>query len=224
MRCRVAAIALLFSAIALSACEDDEAGQATLRMVHASPDAPNVDVIVGTLQVLTDVPFFTASAYVDIAAGEQNVRIEAVGTDTPLIDATLPLDDGDAATVLIVDSLASIEPMFLDDDLSAPPAGQFKVRAVHASPATGTIDLYVFPAASPLPGAPSVADVEYKTASAYVTVPVGQYRLVVTPANDPGTLAVDLTLTFAEGEIRTLIARDNAAAPEGVSVEVVEDN
>lgn len=160
MRVRLALAVALCSAFALSACDDDDAGLARLRVIHASPDAPNMDVIFATIQIFTNVPFFTATAYTEVSARDgQTFRVEAFATDVALIDATLPLNDGDAVTVLLVDSLASIEPLVLDDDLSNPPTGQFKVRAVHASPATGAVDLYVFPSALPLPGTPTTEDV-----------------------------------------------------------------
>lgn len=53
---------------------------------------------------------------------------------------------------------------------------------------------------------------------------MGEYRLVVTAAGDPGTVLIDETFTFAEGEIRTIIARDNAGEPSGVSADLIEGN
>jgi len=43
-----------------------QSGTAKVRVVHASPDAPAVDVIVNGNKALTNVPFFTASAYYSV--------------------------------------------------------------------------------------------------------------------------------------------------------------
>src|SRR5215208_1806650 len=45
-------------------------GNALVRVVHASPDAPAVDVYVDGNKVLSNVPFFTASDYLPLPAGE----------------------------------------------------------------------------------------------------------------------------------------------------------
>ena len=45
-------------------------GNALVRVVHASPDAPAVDVYVDGNKALSNVPFFTASNYLPLPAGE----------------------------------------------------------------------------------------------------------------------------------------------------------
>ena len=55
-------LTLLLAATALTAaCDDDDdntgpEGEARIRVVHASPDAPKVDVLVDDTQVLSAVP------------------------------------------------------------------------------------------------------------------------------------------------------------------------
>ena len=65
---------LLAASAFTAACSDDDstgpaAGEARVRVVHASPDAPAVDVLVDGAEVLSDVPFRAASDYLDVAAG-----------------------------------------------------------------------------------------------------------------------------------------------------------
>ena len=67
-------LSLLFAASALTAaCSDDDntgpGGEARVRVVHASPDAPGVDVLVDDAEVLGDVPYLTASDYLDVPPG-----------------------------------------------------------------------------------------------------------------------------------------------------------
>ena len=64
-------LTLLLAATALTAaCDDDDdttgpEGESRIRVVHASPDAPEVDVLLDEAEVLTDVPYLAVvSAYV----------------------------------------------------------------------------------------------------------------------------------------------------------------
>ncbi|PMP83067.1 MAG: cell wall anchor, partial [Chloroflexus aggregans] len=59
--------ALLFALLAVPAFA--QSGTAKVRVIHASPDAPAVDVFVNGNAVLTNVGFFAASPYLDLPAG-----------------------------------------------------------------------------------------------------------------------------------------------------------
>jgi hypothetical protein len=79
-------LTLLLAAGALTAaCSDDDdntgpEGRARVRVVHASPDAPDVDVLLDDAEVLSDVPYLTASDYRDVPAGNLNLKVNAAGT------------------------------------------------------------------------------------------------------------------------------------------------
>src|SRR3712207_5457998 len=81
--------AALVAAIALTGCDDDNSlaprSTALVRVVHASPDAPNVDVLVDGAAVLTNVPFRAASDYLALPTGSRNLRVRASGTWTVVI-------------------------------------------------------------------------------------------------------------------------------------------
>lgn len=199
--------------VGLSACDDDpnpltpEAAQ--VRVVHASPDAPNVDVLVDDAVVLTNVPFRTASAYLPVDGGSRNLQVRATGTSLVVIDADAPLTAGASYTVLATGPVASIAPLVLEDDLTAPAAGNVKLRLVHASPTAGAVDIYVTaPAADLASATPTLSDVAFREYSPYLSVPAGTYRVRITPAGSK-TVAIDVNnVTLAAGQIRTAIAVD----------------
>ena len=60
------------------------ADTAMVRVLHASPDAPAVDVFLDDTAVsaLTNVPFGVISGYLEIPAGAHNVKVYATGTTT----------------------------------------------------------------------------------------------------------------------------------------------
>src|SRR5690242_6965489 len=60
---------LLLLSLALVPAAFAQSATAKVRVVHASPDAPAVDVWVDGSKVLSGVTFFTASDYLDLPAG-----------------------------------------------------------------------------------------------------------------------------------------------------------
>ena len=210
------ALALLFSSAAAACSDDDPTGPvstAQLRVVHASPDAPNVDVLVDGAVALADVPYRTASPYLEVPAGARNLRVRPTGTTTVVIDADADLSAARAYTVLATGRADALEPLVLEDDLAAPAAGNVKVRLVHASPSAGNVDIYVTaPSADLASTSPTLANVPFRAASAYLEVPAGTYRVRITPAATK-TVAIDVNdLSLTAGQIRTAVAVD---APGG---------
>lgn len=202
--------------LGLAACSDDDPTGVTqtaqLRVVHASPDAPNVDVLVDAATPLTNVPFRAFSPFLDVEAGERRIRVRAAGTTTTVIDANLDFAAGQAYTAIATGLLAGLQTLVIEDDLTAPAAGQVKVRVVHAAPAAAGVDVYVTAPGAPLAGAtPVLTNVPFTAVSDYLTIPAGEYRIRVTPTGTT-TVAIDATVTFAAGQIRTIVATD---APGG---------
>ncbi len=177
------------------------AEMAHVRVVHASPDAPNVDVWVDGNKALTDVAFSKYSDYVALPAGAHNFKVVATGTTGPaVIDVTPTLDAGKYYTVIAANKLASIQPLLLVDDLATPAAGKFHLRVVHASPDAPAVDVAV--AGGPV----LVSNLAFPKNTDFTPVDAGTYTIEVRPA---GTTTAVLTLKdvkFDAGKLYTVIA------------------
>jgi len=212
-------LTLLLAATAVTAaCSDDDnntgpEGQARVRVVHASPDAPNVDVLLDNAEVLSDVPYLASSAYLETSAGDHNLKVNAAGTATTAIDANVTLADGTDYTVVASDLVAQITPIVLQDDNTAPAAGNARVRAIHGAPSAPTVDVYVTaPGADLETATPVLTNVAFGDVADYLEVPAGEYQVRVTLAGTK-TVAIDSgALTLESGQVRTAIAVD---APGG---------
>jgi hypothetical protein len=211
------ALALL-ATFALAACSDDDDATgpvttAQLRVVHASPDAPNVDVLVDNAPVLTNVAYKVASSYLEVPSGSRNLKVRATGTATVVIDQNGTLDQNGFYTVLATGRVASIAPLVLTDDQTSPASGNIRLRLVHASPTAGNVDIYVTaPTADIATATPTLANVAFRAASNYLEVPAGTYRVRITPAGTK-TVAIDVNnVALAAGQVRTAVAVD---APGG---------
>lgn len=178
-------------------------GDARVRVTHASPDAPAVDVWVNGAYAFQNVAFGSTTAYAILPAGSYQVQVEPAGAGGAgpfVISATLALDPNVDYTVAAIDTLANITPLVLVDDNSAPAAGNAHVRFVHASPNAPAVDITL------TDGTVLFADYVFGEASGYLPVPGGSYDLEVRLA---GTSTVVLSLpgiTLAADNVYTVFA------------------
>jgi hypothetical protein len=206
----------LLSAITfiLMGCNNDgDTPTAQVRVVHASPDAPNVDVLVNDKVELADVPYKGVSSYLTVnSENDPNFKVNATGTSTTVIDATPDLQEGSQYTLLAVGELsgAGIEPLLLTDDTAAPAAGFVKVRVLHASPTAPVVDVYVTaPGADISMLSPTLTGVDFKAYSDYLEIPEGDYQIRVTgttsktPVYDSGTVPLGAGVTYTIAAVTT---------------------
>jgi hypothetical protein len=177
------------------------ADMAWVRVVHASPDAPNVDVWVDGSKALTDVAFSKYSGYVALPAGAHNFKVVATGTTSPaVIDVTPTLEAGKYYTVIAANKLASIQPLLLVDDLATPAAGKFHLRVVHASPDAPAVDVAV--AGGPV----LVSNLAFPKNTEFTPVDAGTYTVEVRPTGTTTAVLTLKDLKFEAGKLYTVIA------------------
>ena len=188
------------------------ADTAKVRVLHASPDAPAVDIYLDDtiVEALTNVPFGTLSEYLDVPSGEHNVKVYATGSTTdPVIDADVTVATGARYTIAATDAVASITAQVIQDE-PAPDCDNASVRVVHFSSDAPAVD--VAPAgADPVDAV--VKNLEYPNATDYVALPAGTYDLEVRLA---GTTTVALALPGVAVEAcnaYSVLAIGSAATP-----------
>jgi hypothetical protein len=203
----------------------DVATTADVRAGHLSPNAPAVDVIVNddlANPLFNAATYPSLTPYASVPPATYNIKVVDDATQgTTVINANLALDRGVSYSVLAVDFLLDIEPLVLTDDRRSI-ATEARVRIVHGSPSAGPVDIYV---AAPLTDintiSPTFANVAFKANTGYVGLAGGTYEVSVTPAGAKTPVAIFATLPIANGDIFTVIARDNTGggAPLGLLVE-----
>jgi LPXTG-motif cell wall-anchored protein len=178
------------------------ADMARVRVVHASPDAPAVDVWVNGNVAFSKAPFKGITDYAALDAGSYQVQVVPTGATEPVvIDATLDLAASTDYTVVAVGELADIEPLVLVDNNAAPAAGKAHVRFVHASPDAPAVDIAV------AGGGPVLfSNIAFKGVGDYLPVDAGTYDLEVRLA---GTETVALSVpgvALNDGTVYTIFA------------------
>ena len=176
-------------------------GTARVRVVHASPDAPAVDVLVNDGVVFAGVPFEGITGFAAVPEGTYNVKVVPAGATGPVvIEANLPLSNGIDYTVIATDVLARITPIILTATADQPATGMSWVRFFHGSPDAPAVDIAVT-------GGPVLfPSVAFQQGTDYLEVPAGTYNL---EARVAGTTTVALALpgvALAPGAVYTVYA------------------
>jgi len=173
-----------------------------VRVMHASPDAPAVDVYVNGQPVLTNVPFFAVSNYLSLPDGSYNVAVTPTGRPeaNAVLRATLNVRGGYTGTVAAVGFVSNIEAALFEDNLSPVPAGKARVRIIHASPNAPAVDIKLAGTRTVV-----VANAPFK-AAATVEVDAGAYQFDISPAGQTAVVFTTPPLRFENGWVYTLVA------------------
>ena len=190
----------------------DAATPAQLRVIHASPDAPAVDVIANNdcaKPLLSNVPYTAFSDYLSVPPATYNVKVTAAGNcGAIVIDTNLAAAAGKQYSVYATGPLAGITPYVLTDDNRSVITAA-KVRIVHAAPAAGRVDIYVTaPGASIAAVAPAFTNVPLRAETGYVYLKGGSYDVTVTPTGTKTPAIGPATITVNDGGVYTAVARD----------------
>lgn len=176
---------------------------AKVMVVHGSPDAPAVDLLVdGTKVNSAGLAFPKNTGYLELEAGKEfNIKVNVAGTSTTAIEADLSFEKDKAYTVFAAGKVAEIAPLLLTDDLTAPAAGKAHVRFVHLSPDAPAVDIAV-------KSGPKVFEkVAFKGFSAFTPVDAGTLDLEVLVSSS-GTKALDVSgVKLEAGKIYTIWAK-----------------
>lgn len=185
---------LVIAAVAgLAACNDQ--GTAQVRILHASPDAPEVNVRADGAPLVSGLDYGEASAQLELDEGSISLQVDALlpggGTTTAIGPVDLQLDDAKLYTVLAVGSVADIQPLVLVQDDRPVPAGQVRLRVVHAAPQAPAVDVYLTAPDAALGSSAPVGTMAFKQDLGPTEVAAGTYRIRVTAAGDVNALVFD---------------------------------
>ncbi|GAA5187271.1 DUF4397 domain-containing protein [Ferrimonas gelatinilytica] len=194
-----------------------------VRVVHASPDAPAVNVLVDDAVALTDVPFPAASGYLGLAEGAHNVKVEpSAAPGTYVIDADVELVKNTAYTVLAINEVANIAPLVLTDDRRRI-ATEVGLRLIHASPTAGEVDIYVGADNDISDEEPAFTAVPIGAETGRVALPAGTYYVTVAPTGTKEGAIGPLMLELEAGKLYTAVARDEVGGGLPLGVILLDD-
>ena len=197
-------------------------GNARVRVVHLAPDAPAVDILVDNTVASRSLEYTNFIGPVALPAGKRNLKVNAAGTSTTVIDVTPTLEAGKRYTALAVGKLAGIEPLLLSDTTFAfKSAGM--LRLLHGAPSAPAVDIYISRPGKDLNQLqPTLKNIRFKTASPYLIVRPGEVQVRITPAGTKTVVIDSGTLSIKATDVFTAIAIDRKGA-SGFSAIVINE-
>src|SRR5215213_6574297 len=183
---------------------EGSSSDACVRLVHAAPGAPPVDVYLNDAQIAQNLEFGTATEYVMVPSGAgRGVRVAATGTpvEEAIIDASLDFDPGQAYEILVTGSGDDLEATITGTDLRPLAQGQARLRIIHASPDADAFDVGIAGSEENL-----FEGIDFRDATDYIVLDAGEYSLEVRPGGEDMNVALQSNATFEEGVTYDLIA------------------
>jgi hypothetical protein len=200
----------------------DASTPASVVAVHASPDAPAVDLLaddesttaVESLALARNVAFPAACRIGAVPApGSYGVSVTAAGNPSVVaLQFDLAPRKADVVTAVVTGYLGTtpaLRPLALATNERSV-GTEARLRVTHASPGTGAVDLYLLPDGTDFATAtPGFAAVPFGADTGQLSVAPGVYDVYVTPAGDPGVVAIEVqNLALTGGAVLDVIARD----------------
>ncbi len=194
--------------------------RARVRFIHASPDAPELDVWLDENALFTETRFGEISEYVDIAAGTYTVTLSSPGPGVPILTDYVTAPCNTHHTLVAAGMLApgpgasGFEGIVITDVITYPPPGMVRGRFVHLVP-DAPVPISIF-----LAGQPLFESIVYGDVTPYVTVPAGSHSLEVRALGFPVTAD---TITVDPDTVYSFFAIGLAFGPPDVEILQVVD-
>lgn len=225
------ALLLSLTPLALSGCGGSSIPYGAARVIHASSQAPNVDVTFGHAILAEGLPFGNAVGYVPVAAGTgMPLNIYAAGQDgIPVLTANSDLAANAVVSVFALGQVSNLTPVvYAEDgivDAAAPSSGSVKLRVVHGSYVAGPVDVYVTAPGTTLSASsvPTLSNFTFRAITKYLTIPAGAYEVQVT-AHGSLTPAITVpSVTLTSGQLYTAIAVDPTTTNPAPGIVLIND-
>jgi len=197
----------------------------SLQVIHASPDAPAVDIVVDGGVLVPGLAFPQATGFVEVPGSTYNVSVTVAGNPGAIAIGPVDLDlvAGERYSIFAVGQLAAIEPLILTDDPRRV-ATNAKVRIVHASPTAADVDIYVTAVGADINvEAPTLENIPFKANTGFLALPAGDYDVTVTPTGTKTAAIGPATISVSDGGVYTAVARDPLTGSTEFGLIVLDD-
>lgn len=223
LRLKLIGVAVVLLTVALTSNASAMAAPTAIRVGYFANTGP-VDVYVDGASAGT-IPFMQVTKYLEVAPGAHMLALRPAGspsTSAPTYQRQVVADANGYYTVIVVanadKTLSSAE---YTDDLTDPPAGQARVRVVHAVTGTAGVDVYVTPKGQTVSTKPAFSDIGFNTASPYANLAAGTYNVEIHATGDTKAVLMATSWPAVQDSVASVVV---FPTDKGVTVEVLRDD
>ncbi|MEN8668281.1 MAG: DUF4397 domain-containing protein [Ketobacter sp.] len=227
MRKLAALSAALAGTLFLTGCDDEDKlytifPSGELRVIHASPDAPPVNVLLNGKSKIEGLDYAASSGFTKLLAGSYRVQVEGIipGGNATVIDVDgFRISKNDTPTLVAVNSVSSIEPLVVPQSTATPGSDEVALQVTHAAPVAGPVDVYLTAPGASIQGATPAFTFDFKDNIDVGAVAAGVVEIQVTLGGALIYNSGPVDLTGFAGEKLMILAinsenqTENAAAP-----------
>ena len=197
-------------------CFEIKNNSSLVRVFHAAPQAPNVDVYVNDQMVFSNLAFGDFTRYVYLDEGEYNVSVYLAGQkDRPVINQMVDVPSQQIFTIAATGNLDNLGLLVIPDKVSKSPSQSYSsVRVIHLSPNAPGVDILVN-------GDTLFEDISFGEGTDYVDLNPGTYNVNVV-LNTDKSVVLPLKVTLNPDKIYTIYIIGNP--PTLQAVQVVDGN
>lgn len=211
---------LLFS-VFLTSCEKDdvdESGSANLIVANASPGSVEQSFHLAGNVIFNNLAFGDSEGYTATNSGNNlQAEFRNQGSSTAYASDGIDLDNGGNYTIFLAGAGQGARVKLFEDDLSAPPSGQAKIRFIHLSDAApANIDI------RRASGDNLVTNLAHDASSNYLNVDPGILSLQVFATGQSTNLGNFDLSAFASGKVYTIYV--TGSTPDNISVRQITHN
>lgn len=157
------------SCVALTACDEDTLDllfpKGELRVIHASPDAPPVNILLNGEEAIADLDYAESTGFTRLDPGSYDIQVEGIipgGNATVIEVPGFELTKESSPTVIAVNTVSSIEPMVVEQSAAEPEEDQVALVVAHAAPVAGEVDVYLTAPGDDISGYSPAFSFDYK--------------------------------------------------------------
>lgn len=220
-------VCYMFVLLSLSSCLDDEnidpVPVALVSFFHASPNAPDLDVLLDDQRLFNQPLKYTDYfSYRRFYTGNRDLSFNAHNASNVLTDTSYNFQADKAYSVFVINELDALSTLIVQDSVDTLNEGKAWIRMIHLSPDGPAVNLTVGDASTP-----TFANQQYRQAAGFIEVDADDYTMRLTAATGGAVLATVPETELRSRGIYTVVVRGFVTPPagntNGLSVQIVQN-
>lgn len=207
---RAGVLSLLLCVV--SGCGSGSSGTGNLRFLQASPDAPQVNLVVDGKSVATGLNYSNATGYLTVRSGTRHVQVVPSSGGAAILDTSVTIASSGNQTLILTGPAASPHTILLSDGGTTATTGDGNVRVVNASSRMGSADVYIVAAGSSIAGvSPTVANLDFNKDTGYQLVPLPAFEVFMTAPGTKNAFVDTGSVDLSTNTNQTIVGPDSAS-------------